>query len=141
ARAAQMVVPEGGLVFTRDAESSEPLVLGGEYGQGRYLLLALPFDERTDLGVSRFPYLTRDAFRHFKLRPQFSAPGLHAFFEPDARAGGSELALLLGKAAGGLEAVRGLARGRGDAPARGRAGGDCGGETGERPRVGRDRDR
>jgi uncharacterized protein YdaL len=109
ASALHMVLPEGGLALTRDPQSSQPLVVGGEYGRGRYLALALPYDAQSELGVSRFPYLVRDAFRHFKLRPQFSSPGLHAFFDPSLRTGKDLDQLIAAWHAAGISAIHAAA--------------------------------
>src|SRR5439155_18853269 len=100
-----MGLPEGRLVYTKSREHSGPLVAGGPYGNGNFLALALPLDEQSDLGVTRFPYLVHDAFNQFQMRPQITAPGLHAFFDPDHRKAKDLEQLIAGWQAAGITAI------------------------------------
>jgi uncharacterized protein YdaL len=102
---AELMPTDDATVFTRDRKSHHPLVVGGQFGRGHYLALALPFDEQSELGVARFPYLTHDALRHFNLRPALRANRLHAYFDPDLRWGKDPEYLAAAWQAAGISAI------------------------------------
>jgi uncharacterized protein YdaL len=113
----ELLPTEDAVIFARDRASHHPLVVGGKFGRGRYVALALPFDEQSELGVTRFPYATHDALRHFNLRPALRANRLHAYFDPDLRWGKDPEYLAAAWHAAGISAIhvkawRGARKGR-----------------------------
>ena len=65
--------------------SEDPIVVGGEYGDGKYLYFACMFDPITSLGYGRFPYFGDLIQRQFELWPLIKKENLEVYFEPGDR--------------------------------------------------------
>lgn len=64
----------------------EPLVAGGEYGEGKYLFFATPFaSEDSSAGPYRFPFFLDMVQREFDLHPAVRSPNLEIYFDPGNR--------------------------------------------------------
>ncbi|MBN1465110.1 DUF2334 domain-containing protein, partial [candidate division KSB1 bacterium] len=67
------------------AGSDEPVVIGGEYGEGKYLYFGTYFDPETAYGYGRFPYLVDLLQRQFDLAPTIRRHTVEIYFEPGDR--------------------------------------------------------
>ena len=71
--------------YYSDKKSELPVVIGGEYGEGKYLYFATLFDPQTESGYGRFPYFIDLLKRQFKLVPTVRQNTLEIYFEPGER--------------------------------------------------------
>jgi uncharacterized protein YdaL len=65
--------------------SAEPVVIGGEYGDGKYLYMASYFDPHTNGGYGRYPYFIDLLKRQFDLVPSVRRSRVEIYFEPGDR--------------------------------------------------------
>lgn len=66
-------------------DSEEPVVVGGEYGEGKYLFFATLFDPNTEYGYGRYPYFIDLLQRQFNLVPTIRRNNVEIYFEPGDR--------------------------------------------------------
>ena len=66
-------------------DSNEPVIVGGEYGEGKYLFIGTYFDPETEYGYGHFPYLVDLFQRQFKLAPTIRRNVVEIYFEPGDR--------------------------------------------------------
>ncbi len=66
-------------------DSGDPVVIGGEYGEGKYLFMGTLFDPITDYGYARFPYFIDLLKRQFNLVPTVRRNTVEIYFEPGDR--------------------------------------------------------
>ena len=71
--------------YYTDKDSQHPVVVGGEYGQGKYLYFGALFDPHTDGGYGRFPYFIDLLERQFMLVPAVRRHNVEVYFEPGDR--------------------------------------------------------
>jgi uncharacterized protein YdaL len=71
--------------YYSEKESELPVVIGGEYGQGKYLYFAALFDPQTHGGYGRFPYFIDLLKRQFLLVPAVRRNAVEIYFEPGDR--------------------------------------------------------
>ncbi|MFC1682793.1 DUF2334 domain-containing protein [Candidatus Zixiibacteriota bacterium] len=71
--------------YYSDKDSQLPIVVGGEYGQGKYLYFGTLFDPHTDGGYGRFPYFIDLLKRQFSLVPTIRRNSVEVYFEPGDR--------------------------------------------------------
>ena len=73
------------IVYYSTADSAQPVVTGGEFGEGKYLHFGALLDPVTDGGYARFPYLIDLLNRHFSLKPMVHRRAIEVYFEPGDR--------------------------------------------------------
>ena len=73
-------------VFSRDAITDAPIVIGKSVGKGKVIFFAARFDPVSPRGYSRFPFLLDYVKRYFHLGPIVRRENLEAYFEPGLRA-------------------------------------------------------
>ena len=66
-------------------DSEEPVVVGGEYGNGKYLFFGTLFDPHTEYGYGRYPYFIDLLQRQFNLAPTIRRNNVEIYFEPGDR--------------------------------------------------------
>ena len=71
--------------YYTDKKSELPIVIGGEYGEGKYLYFGTLFDPVTNGGYGRFPYFIDLIKRQFNLVPTLRRNQLEVYFEPGDR--------------------------------------------------------
>ncbi|MBN2411742.1 DUF2334 domain-containing protein [candidate division KSB1 bacterium] len=71
--------------YYNDKKSELPVVIGGEYGTGKYLYFATLFDPNTEYGFGRFPYFIDLLNRQFNLVPTVRRNTVEIYFEPGDR--------------------------------------------------------
>jgi hypothetical protein len=71
--------------YYTDEYSQLPVVVGGEYGQGKYLYFGTLFDPHTEGGYGRFPYFIDLLKRQFMLVPVVRRHTVEIYFEPGDR--------------------------------------------------------
>ena len=71
--------------YYSDKETELPIVIGGEYGEGKYLYFATFFDPITGSGYGRFPYFIDLLKRQFNLIPTVRRDAVEIYFEPGDR--------------------------------------------------------
>jgi hypothetical protein len=81
------VPPPGAKTLQFETDTKQPVVLAGQYGRGRYLYLAAPFDTHTTYGMSRYPYLAQYLADTFHLRSALRGGRLETYFDPGYRSG------------------------------------------------------
>ena len=78
-------VPIDYVTYYSEKNTGDPLIIGGEYGEGRYLYLATPLDPTTGLGYGRYPYYCDLIQRQFDLWPLARRESAEIYFEPGDR--------------------------------------------------------
>ncbi|HHS13247.1 MAG TPA: DUF2334 domain-containing protein, partial [bacterium] len=73
------------ITYYSDKATGDPLVVGGSYGEGRFVYLATLLDPLTGQGYARYPYFIDVIQRHFNLWPLFRFEKAHVYFEPGDR--------------------------------------------------------
>ncbi len=73
------------VTYYSDANSEIPVVVGGEYGTGKYLYFSTFFDPETKNGFGRFPYFIDLLKRQFNLVPTIRRNVVEIYFEPGDR--------------------------------------------------------
>jgi len=71
--------------YYSDKKTELPIVIGGEYGEGKYLYFATYFDPHTKGGYGRFPYFIDLLKRQFNLVPTVRRNAVEIYFEPGER--------------------------------------------------------
>jgi uncharacterized protein YdaL/uncharacterized lipoprotein YddW (UPF0748 family) len=71
--------------YYSDKDTELPIVIGGEYGEGKYLYFATYFDPVTGSGYGRFPYFIDLLKRQFNLGPTVRRDAVEIYFEPGDR--------------------------------------------------------
>lgn len=78
-------VPVDYVTHYSDQVSGDPIVIGGEYGEGMYLYFATLFDPTTSMGYGRFPYILDMIQRQFDLWPVVKRETAEVYFDPGDR--------------------------------------------------------
>ena len=78
-------VPIEYVTYYSEKQSNDPVVIGGEYGEGKYLYFATLFDPNTAMGYGRYPYFLDIIQRQFELWPGIKRECAEIYFEPGAR--------------------------------------------------------
>jgi len=73
------------VTYFSEVNTDDPLVIGGEYGEGRYLYIATLFDPTTSQGYGRYPYFLDVLQRQFDLWPLVRRNQTEIYFEPGDR--------------------------------------------------------
>ena len=71
--------------YASDPASGQPVVIGSEYGSGRYLYWATLFDPDSEGGYGRFPFMLEMLRYQFKLKPLVRREALEIYFDPGSR--------------------------------------------------------
>jgi hypothetical protein len=71
--------------YYSEKDTELPVVVGGEYGDGKYLYFATYFDPHTNGGYGRFPYFIDLLNRQFNLVPTIRRNAVEVYFEPGDR--------------------------------------------------------
>ena len=71
--------------FCSEAVSGDPIVIGAEYGEGKYLYFATLFDPTTGMGYGRYPFYLEMLKNHFDLWPLIKREQAEIYFEPGSR--------------------------------------------------------
>ena len=71
--------------YYSDRDTQHPLVIGGSYGEGRYLYFAPLYDPSSSFGYSRFPDLPSILLQEFHLSPLVKRAGADVYFDPGYR--------------------------------------------------------
>jgi len=77
--------PEDAEFIYIDRKTETPLVITSPFGQGRYIFLATPLDEKSTLGSKRYPYFLSHVFRCLQFFPLVRARNVEVFFNPGDR--------------------------------------------------------
>ncbi len=72
-------------LYYSDRDQTHPLVIGSEYGAGRYLYFAPLFDDISGQGYARFPNLPQILSSEMNIRPIVRRYGADAYFDPGYR--------------------------------------------------------
>ena len=78
-------VPIEYVTYYSERTNQDPLVIGGEYGEGKYLYIATFFDPTTSRGYGRYPYFCDLIQREFDLWPVIKKECAEVYFEPGDR--------------------------------------------------------
>jgi uncharacterized protein YdaL len=78
-------VDEKDRVFAIDEETEAPLVIGREFGEGKFIYFGVRFDPESDAGYSRFPYAIEYVRRYLGLTPVVRREALEFYFDPGYR--------------------------------------------------------
>ncbi|MEJ2629330.1 MAG: hypothetical protein P8078_12345, partial [bacterium] len=78
-------VPIDYVTYFSEIDSNDPLIIGGEYGEGKYLYIATLFDPTTAQGYGRYPYFLDLLQREFDLWPTVKRNQVEVYFEPGDR--------------------------------------------------------
>lgn len=73
------------ITYASDPALGQPAVIGGEYGQGRYLYWGTLFDPETRGGYGRYPFLPEMLRYQFGLKPLVRREAVEIFFDPGSR--------------------------------------------------------
>ncbi|MFO7888988.1 MAG: DUF2334 domain-containing protein [bacterium] len=73
------------VTYFSEIETGDPLIIGGEYGEGKYLYIATLFDPTTSQGYGRYPYFLDVFQRQFDLWPIVKRNQTEIYFEPGDR--------------------------------------------------------
>ncbi len=73
------------ITYASDSVSAKPVVIGGEYGDGRYLFWATLFDPDSDGGYGRFPFVLEMLRYQFGIKPLVRRDALDIYFDPGSR--------------------------------------------------------
>ncbi len=65
--------------------TEDPVIVGGNYGEGQYLYFATLFDPSTSKGYGRYPYFSDLIQRHFSTWPLVKNESIEIYFEPGDR--------------------------------------------------------
>jgi uncharacterized protein YdaL len=82
------IIPTPGVDVTAyysDRDTQHPLMIGGSYGQGKYLYFSPLYDPSSNFGYSRFPDLPSILLQEFHLSPLVKRAGADAYFDPGYR--------------------------------------------------------
>jgi uncharacterized protein YdaL len=71
--------------YASDPGSGKPVVIGGEYGEGRYLYWGTLFDPQSSHGYGRYPFLLEMLRYQFGLKPLVRREMVEIFFDPGSR--------------------------------------------------------
>ncbi len=72
-------------IFCIDARTDAPVVIGRQFGSGKFLFLGVRFDPLTHEGYSRFPFLIDYVTKYFRLKPVLRRENLELYFDPGYR--------------------------------------------------------
>ena len=78
-------VPIEYVTYYSEGGTGDPLVIGGEFGEGSYLYFATLFDPTTSKGYGRYPYYCDLLQRQFNLWPLVRRESAEIYFEPGDR--------------------------------------------------------
>ncbi len=78
-------VPIEYVTYFSEINTGDPLIIGGEYGEGKYLYIATLFDPTTSQGYGRYPYFLDLIQRQFDLWPIVRRDQAEVYFEPGDR--------------------------------------------------------
>jgi uncharacterized protein YdaL len=73
------------VTYYSERNTDNPIVIGGEYGEGKYLYFATLFDPTTSKGYGRYPYYCDLVQRQFGLWPTLRREHTEIYFEPADR--------------------------------------------------------
>jgi len=73
------------ITYASDPASGQPAVIGGEYGEGRYLYWGTLFDPETRGGYGRYPFLPEMLRYQFGLKSLVRREAVEIFFDPGSR--------------------------------------------------------
>ncbi len=73
------------ITYYSEVNTDDPIVIGGEYGEGKYLYLATLFDPTTSKGYGRYPYFSDLIQRQFGTWPLIKKESVEIYFEPGDR--------------------------------------------------------
>lgn len=72
-------------IYAVDGETEAPVVIGRQFGDGKFLYFGCRFDPLSDAGYSRFPYLVQYVNRFMDLSPILKRDALELYFDPGYR--------------------------------------------------------
>jgi uncharacterized protein YdaL len=72
-------------VFCVDERTEAPIVIGRQYGKGKFIYLGIRFDPVSNGGYSRFPYLLEYVRKYFLLQPILKRENLEVYFDDGYR--------------------------------------------------------
>ncbi|HBD08497.1 MAG TPA: hypothetical protein DCZ69_09565, partial [Syntrophobacteraceae bacterium] len=78
-------VEEQDQVFAVDQETEAPVVIGRQFGEGKFIYFGVRFDPESDGGFSRFPYAIEYVGRYLGLTPVVRREALEFYFDPGYR--------------------------------------------------------
>jgi len=78
-------VPIEYVTYFTEVNTDDPLIIGGEYGEGKYLYIATLLDPTTSQGYGRYPYFLDLLQRQFDLWPLVQRNQTEIYFEPGDR--------------------------------------------------------
>ncbi len=78
-------VEEADQIFAVDEETEAPIVIGREFGEGKFIYFGARFDPESDAGYSRFPYAIEYVRRYLGLTPVVRREALEFYFDPGYR--------------------------------------------------------
>jgi len=73
------------ITYASEPVSGKPVVIGGDYGNGRYLYWATYFDPDSHGGFGRFPFVMEMLRYHFGLQPLVRRDAVEIYFDPGSR--------------------------------------------------------
>ncbi|MCJ7813429.1 polysaccharide deacetylase family protein, partial [bacterium] len=73
------------ITYYSEVNTGDPIVIGGEYGEGKYLYFASLFDPTTSKGYGRYPYFPDLIQRQFSTWPLVKKECVEIYFEPGDR--------------------------------------------------------
>ncbi len=73
------------ITYYSETNTEDPVVVGGDYGEGKYLYFATLFDPTTSEGYGRYPYFLDLIQRHFNVWPLVKKESIEIYFEPGDR--------------------------------------------------------
>nr|HPI73540.1 polysaccharide deacetylase family protein [bacterium] len=73
------------ITYASEPVSGNPVVIGGDYGNGRYLYWATFFDPDSEGGFGRFPFVMEMLRYHFGLQPLVRRDAVEIYFDPGSR--------------------------------------------------------
>jgi uncharacterized protein YdaL len=78
-------VPIEYVIYYSEKKTGDPIVIGGEYGEGKYIYFSTLFDPTTSKGYSRYPYYIDLLQRQFDFMPLIKREATEIYFEPGDR--------------------------------------------------------
>ncbi len=72
-------------VFCVEERTEAPVVIGRQYGQGKFIYFGIRFDPVSNGGYSRFPYLLEYVRKYFLLQPILKRENLEVYFDDGYR--------------------------------------------------------
>ncbi len=81
----QYVLEDEDRVFAVEDETETPVVIGRQFGKGKFIYFGCRFDPMGTAGTSRFPFIVEYASRFLSLSPAIRRDALELYFDPGYR--------------------------------------------------------